>query len=237
MAEDKVTRSKGVVTKFNDQKGYGFIQPDEGGEDLFVHQTAIKSDGYRTLREGQVVEFTIILDGDKTKAADVTAPGGGPVDSTSRRGNNSNSRGGGYGFGDRRNDGNGYGYRSGGGGGGGGECFNCGEYGHMARDCNNGGGGGGNGGGCYNCGGYGHMARECPSGSRGGGGGGACFTCGEPGHMARDCMRGGGGGGGGGYSRGGVVVGRFGGGGGGGKCFNCGESGHFARECKEAPRE
>ncbi|KAL0332748.1 UNVERIFIED_CONTAM: Glycine-rich protein 2 [Sesamum calycinum] len=119
MAEEKVTRSKGVVTKFNDQKGYGFIQPDEGGEDLFVHQTAIKSDGYRTLREGQV-EFTIILDGDKTKAADVTAPGGGPVDSTSRRGNNSNSRGGGYGFGDRRNDGNGYGYRSGGGGGGGG---------------------------------------------------------------------------------------------------------------------
>ncbi|KAL0379135.1 UNVERIFIED_CONTAM: Glycine-rich protein 2 [Sesamum radiatum] len=107
MAEEKVTRSKGVVTKFNDQKGYGFIQPDEGGEDLFVHQTAIKSDGYRTLREGQVVEFTIILDGDKTKAADVTAPGGGPVDSTSRRGNNSNSRGGGYGFGDRRNDGNG----------------------------------------------------------------------------------------------------------------------------------
>ncbi|KAL0449725.1 UNVERIFIED_CONTAM: Glycine-rich protein 2 [Sesamum latifolium] len=93
MAEEKVTRSKGVVTKFNDQKGYGFIQPDEGGEDLFVHQTAIKSDGYRTLREGQVVEFTIILDGDKTKAADVTAPGGGPVDSTSRRGNNSNSRG------------------------------------------------------------------------------------------------------------------------------------------------
>ncbi|XP_047967802.1 cold shock domain-containing protein 3-like [Salvia hispanica] len=202
MAEEKAMRSKGMVTKFNDQKGYGFIQPEDGGDDLFVHQTAIKSEGYRSLREGQEVEFTVILDGDKAKAADVTAPGGGPVDTAPRRGNNSNSRGG---YGDRRNDGNGYGYRSG-------ECFNCGEFGHMARDC----GGGGSGGGCYNCGGFGHMARECPSGNRGGGSGGACFSCGEPGHMARDCMHSGGGG-------------RSGGGGG---CFNCGESGHFARECK-----
>ncbi|KAG6392662.1 hypothetical protein SASPL_146886 [Salvia splendens] len=196
MAEEKAMRSKGVVTKFNDQKGYGFIQPEEGGEDLFVHQTAIKSDGYRSLREGQEVEFTIILDGDKTKAADVTAPGGGPVDTTSRRGNNSNSRGGGFGYGDRRNDGNGYGYRSGGGGGGGGECFNCGEVGHMARDCSNGGVGGGvgggSGGGCYSCGGIGHMARECPSGNRGGagGGGGACFTCGEPAAVSLDTSQG-----------------------------------------------
>ncbi|KAG6397597.1 hypothetical protein SASPL_143766 [Salvia splendens] len=211
MAEEKAMRSKGVVTKFNDQKGYGFIQPEDGSEDLFVHQTAIKSDGYRSLREGQEVEFTTILDGDKAKAADVTSPGGGPVDTAPRRGNNTSR------YGDRRNDGNGYGYRSGGGGGGGGECFNCGEFGHMARDC--GGGGSGNGGGCYNCGGFGHMARECPSGNRGGGGGGsggACFSCGEPGHMARDCVRSGGGG----YSRGG------------GGCFNCGEPGHFARECK-----
>ncbi|KAK6150677.1 hypothetical protein DH2020_015609 [Rehmannia glutinosa] len=183
MAEEKLSRSKGVVTKFNDQKGYGFIQPDEGGEDLFVHQTAIKSDGYRTLREGQVVEFTIILDGDKTKATDVTAPGGGPVDLTPRRGNNSNSRGGGYGFGDRRNDGNGvwaYGEEcpSGArGGSGGGACFTCGEPGHMARDCMRGGSGGGSG---YSRvdGGYGRFS---------GGSGGKCFNCGESGHFAREC--------------------------------------------------
>ncbi|CAA0819344.1 Cold shock protein 1 [Striga hermonthica] len=226
MAEENLTRSKGVVSKFNDQKGYGFIKPDEGGEDLFVHQTAIKSDGYRTLREGQVVEFTIILDGDKTKATDVTAPGGGPVDLTPRKGNNSNSRGGAvYGSCDRRNDGNGFGYRSGGGG----ECFTCGQYGHLSRDCTGGGGGGT----CYNCGGYGHRARECPSGSRSSGGGN-CYSCGEAGHLARDCMGSGGGAGMGGYSRGGGGFGRF--GGGGGNCFNCGESGHFARECKEPHR-
>ncbi|KAL2552675.1 cold shock domain-containing protein 3 [Forsythia ovata] len=111
MAEEKVARSKGVVSKFNDQKGYGFIKPDEGGDDLFVHQTAIKSDGYRTLREGQAVEFTIILEGDKTKAIDVTIADGGSGDYSSRRGSSNNSRGG-YGFSDRRNNGNGYGYRT-----------------------------------------------------------------------------------------------------------------------------
>lgn len=84
MAEDKVARSKGVVSRFNDQKGYGFITPDEGGEDLFVHQTAIKSDGFRTLREGQIVEFTIILEGDKTKATDVVIADGGPGDYSSQ---------------------------------------------------------------------------------------------------------------------------------------------------------
>ncbi|KAL2549765.1 Cold shock protein 1 [Forsythia ovata] len=144
---------------------------NEGGDDMFVHQTAIKSYGYRTLREGQAVKFTIILEGDKTKAIDVTIADGGSVDYSSRRGSSNNSRGG-YGFSDRKNNGNGYGYRRGGGGG---ECFNCGEYGHMVRDCDNN-NGGGNGGGCYNCGGYGHMAQDCPSGGRvGGGSSGACF--------------------------------------------------------------
>lgn len=51
MAEEKLARSKGVVCKFNDQMGYGFIRPDEGGKDLFAHQTAIKSDVYRTVNE------------------------------------------------------------------------------------------------------------------------------------------------------------------------------------------
>jgi len=50
--------AKGKVKWFNNQKGYGFITP-ENGKDVFVHHTAIKSEGYRTLEEGQEVEFDI----------------------------------------------------------------------------------------------------------------------------------------------------------------------------------
>jgi len=50
--------AKGKVKWFNNQKGYGFITP-ENGKDVFVHHTAFKSDGYRTLEEGQEVEFDI----------------------------------------------------------------------------------------------------------------------------------------------------------------------------------
>jgi CspA family cold shock protein len=51
--------SIGTVKWFNDQKGYGFITPDDGGEDLFVHHSEIKAEGRTTLREGQKVEFEI----------------------------------------------------------------------------------------------------------------------------------------------------------------------------------
>ena len=47
----------GTVKWFNDSKGYGFITPDEGGKDIFVHQTAIVSDGFRSLAEGARVQF------------------------------------------------------------------------------------------------------------------------------------------------------------------------------------
>ncbi|MBN1510237.1 MAG: cold-shock protein [Sedimentisphaerales bacterium] len=51
--------STGTVKWFNDQKGYGFITPDDGGEDLFVHHSEIKGAGRTTLREGQKVDFEI----------------------------------------------------------------------------------------------------------------------------------------------------------------------------------
>ncbi|KAJ8764489.1 hypothetical protein K2173_006229 [Erythroxylum novogranatense] len=232
MAEEQTTaarsptvkdeRSTGRVVMFSDKKGFGFIKPDDGGEDLFVHHSAIKSDGgFRTLSEEDVVEFTIALSDNKYQAINVTAVGGGPVQ-PSRRGG---GRGGGFGSAwGRRNNGAGAGgcYNCGnpghiardcrGSDSTSNGCFKCGSAGHFARDCSrgNGGSGGGSGGSCFNCGGYGHMARDCP------GGGAACYTCGGYGHMARECPS----------ARGSS---RFVGGGGG--CFNCGNEGHFARDC------
>ena len=51
--------NKGTVKWFNAEKGYGFISNDEGGADVFVHFSAIQTDGYRTLTEGQKVEFDV----------------------------------------------------------------------------------------------------------------------------------------------------------------------------------
>ncbi|GIG38844.1 cold-shock protein [Cellulomonas phragmiteti] len=50
---------QGTVKWFNAEKGFGFITPEGGGQDLFVHFSAIQADGYRTLEEGQGVEFEV----------------------------------------------------------------------------------------------------------------------------------------------------------------------------------
>jgi cold shock protein len=60
----------GIVKWFNAAKGYGFIQRD-GGEDVFVHYRAIRGDGYRSLNEGQKVEFTIKQGAKGPQAEDV----------------------------------------------------------------------------------------------------------------------------------------------------------------------
>jgi CspA family cold shock protein len=49
--------ARGRVKWFNDQKGFGFISPDDGGKDVFVHQSAIQSSGLRFLKEGDHVEY------------------------------------------------------------------------------------------------------------------------------------------------------------------------------------
>ncbi|GJP50958.1 hypothetical protein CLOM_g10113 [Closterium sp. NIES-68] len=158
----------GKVKWFNSTKGFGFITPDDGGEELFVHQTSIKAEGFRSLDEGEAVEFTIETSEDgRTKAVNVTGPGGSYVKGAPRRD--------GYGGGGGRFGGGGFGGRGGGrfGGGRGGGRF------------------GGGPGVCYNCNMPGHIARDCPTPAMGGApGGGAprtCYTCNQPGHIARDC--------------------------------------------------
>ncbi len=69
-------RITGTVKWFNDAKGFGFIVRDDGGKDVFVHHTAINAQGFKSLREGQKVEFEVV-DGKKgPAAANVTVIGG-----------------------------------------------------------------------------------------------------------------------------------------------------------------
>ncbi|MBI4501355.1 MAG: cold-shock protein [Gemmatimonadetes bacterium] len=66
-------RTKGTVKWFNDSKGFGFITREDGGKDCFVHHTAISGSGFKSLREGQKVEFDVV-EGQKGPAAqNVTA--------------------------------------------------------------------------------------------------------------------------------------------------------------------
>ncbi|KAM1552296.1 hypothetical protein ACFXTH_044446 [Malus domestica] len=73
-------RLSGTVKWFNDQKGFGFITLNDGGEDLFIHQSLVRSEGFHTLGDGETVEYTVEEDaGGRTKAVDVIGPDEGPV--------------------------------------------------------------------------------------------------------------------------------------------------------------
>jgi CspA family cold shock protein len=63
----------GTVKWFNDQKGFGFITPDDGSPDVFAHFSEIQSDGFKTLTEGQKVEFEV-QQGDKGPRAAAIRP-------------------------------------------------------------------------------------------------------------------------------------------------------------------
>ncbi len=62
---------KGKVKWFNETKGFGFIENEEGGKDVFVHFSEIKGFGFRTLKEGQDVQFDIVSEPKGPKAANV----------------------------------------------------------------------------------------------------------------------------------------------------------------------
>jgi CspA family cold shock protein len=69
----------GTVKWFNDAKGFGFIEPEAGGEDIFAHFSAIRMEGFRTLKQGSRVSFEIV-EGPKGQLAQNIAPIDSPDD-------------------------------------------------------------------------------------------------------------------------------------------------------------
>mmetsp|Transcript_14185 Transcript_14185/g.41621 ORF Transcript_14185/g.41621 Transcript_14185/m.41621 type:complete len:159 (-) Transcript_14185:457-933(-) len=106
-------KSTGSVKWFDVKKGFGFIVPDDGSDDVFVHHSCVHADGFRSLADGEDVEFEIVEEGNgRRRAEGVTGPDGAAVQGAPRR----FEERGGYGYGG--GEGGGYG---GGGGGYGGE--------------------------------------------------------------------------------------------------------------------
>jgi CspA family cold shock protein len=72
---------QGTVKWFNDEKGYGFITPDEGGEDLFVHHTGISGRGFKSLEEGDKVSYEVTQGSKGMQAVNVSKSSTGRTDS------------------------------------------------------------------------------------------------------------------------------------------------------------
>lgn len=86
----------GVVKFYSTQKGFGFITPDDGSEDIFVHFSQIQTEGFKSLGNGERVEFYSVMDPEKgkTNAVDVTGPHGTPVKGNKGKGKGKGKGGG-----------------------------------------------------------------------------------------------------------------------------------------------
>jgi CspA family cold shock protein len=98
MPPQVVGQGKGVVKFFNPQKGFGFIVRDDGGEDVFVHISAVEQAGLTGLADGQPLEFTLVDRGGRVSATDLKIDGEPmPVQERAPREDRDGPRGGGYG--------------------------------------------------------------------------------------------------------------------------------------------
>jgi CspA family cold shock protein len=64
--------AQGIIKWFDNKKGFGFIAPEAGGQDIFIHFSAIEGDGFKTLQEGDKVEFEVAQSGKGLRAEKVT---------------------------------------------------------------------------------------------------------------------------------------------------------------------
>jgi len=72
---ERSVMATGTVKWFNDSKGFGFVTPDDGGEDLFAHFSAINMNGFKTLKEGQKVQFEVTQGPKGKQASNIQAAG------------------------------------------------------------------------------------------------------------------------------------------------------------------
>lgn len=73
--KETVNMASGKVKWFNETKGFGFIIPDDGGEELFAHYSAIQSEGFKTLKENQRVTYDVVKGQKGLQAANIAAEG------------------------------------------------------------------------------------------------------------------------------------------------------------------
>ncbi|TFJ80142.1 hypothetical protein NSK_008699 [Nannochloropsis salina CCMP1776] len=90
------TIHQGTVRAFDSRRGYGFITPEDGSEDVFLHQTQIRRVGFRFVNTGEVVEFQMVQGDKGRRAVNVTAPGGEALPPRNNADRPMGSRGGDY---------------------------------------------------------------------------------------------------------------------------------------------